>query len=68
MKSNIKNLYDQVDNKFDFIILLSKEFKIKPSSIRTNWFSTFYSIPEKHEQRVIELLQNTIQRQNLIAV
>ena len=67
MKSNIKNLYDQVDNKFDFIILLSKEFKIKPSSIRTNWFSTFYSVPDKHQKRVVQLLQNTIKSQNLIS-
>ena len=68
MENNIKNLYDQVDNKFDFIMLLSNEFKLKPSSIRTNWFATFYSVPNKHQTRVIELLQNTIQRQNLVAV
>ena len=68
MENNIKNLYNQVDNKFDFILLLSNEFKVKPNSIRTNWFSTFYSVPNKHQDRVIELLQNTIQRQNLIAV
>ena len=68
MENNIKNLYNQVDNKFDFILLLSNEFKLKPNSIRTNWFATFYSVPNKHQDRVIELLQNTIQRQNLIAV
>ena len=68
MQENIKHLFNQIENKFDFILLLSKEFKVKPNSIRNNWFSSYYSIPEKHEQRVIELLQNTIQRQNLIAV
>ena len=68
MNHNIKHLFDQIDNKLDLISLLSNEFKVKPNSIRNNWFSSYYSIPEKHEQRVIELLQNTIQRQNLIAV
>ena len=68
MNHNIKHLFDQIDNKLDLISLLSNEFKVKPNSIRNNWFSSYYSIPEKHESRVIELLQNTIQRQNLIAV
>ena len=68
MNQNIKQLFIQIENKFDFILLLSNEFKVKPNSIRNNWFSSYYSIPEKHESRVIELLQNTIQRQNLIAV
>jgi len=68
MKQNIKELFNQIDNKFDFIILLSKEFKVKPNSIRNNWFSSYYSIPEKHESRVVEILQQTIRQQNLVAV
>ena len=67
MENNIKNLYDQIENKFDFILLLANEFKVKPSSVRTNWFATYYSIPEKNKPRVIELLQNTIKSQNLIS-
>ena len=68
MNHNIKHLYNQIENKHGFIILLSNEFKLKPNSIRNNWFASYYAIPNKHEDRVIELLQNTIQRQNLIAV
>ena len=68
MNQNIKHLFDQIENKQGFVILLSNEFKVKPNSIRNNWFSSYYAIPNKHEPRVIELLQNTIQRQNLIAV
>jgi hypothetical protein len=68
MKQNIKELFNQIDNKFDFILLLSKEFKVKPNSIRNNWFSSYYSIPEKHESRVVEILQQTIRQQNLVAV
>jgi len=68
MKQNIKQLFNQIENKFDFIILLSKEFKVKPNSIRNNWFSSYYSIPVKHESRVVEILQQTIRQQNLVAV
>ena len=68
MQENIKHLFNQIENKFDFILLLSKEFKVKPNSIRNNWFAAYYSIPQKHESRVLEILQNTIRQQNLIAV
>tara|TARA_R110002126_G_scaffold178621_1_gene327645 strand:- start:702 stop:908 length:207 start_codon:yes stop_codon:yes gene_type:complete len=68
MQENIKHLFNQIENKFDFILLLSKEFKVKPNSIRNNWFSSYYSIPEKHESRVVEILQQTIRQQNLVAV
>lgn len=68
MNQNIKQLFNQIENKKDFILLLSNEFKVKPNSIRTNWFSTYYSIPEKHESRVVEILQQTIRQQNLVAV
>lgn len=68
MQENIKQLFNQIENKFEFILLLSKEFKVKPNSIRNNWFSSYYSIPEKHESRVVEILQQTIRQQNLVAV
>lgn len=66
MLQNIKDLYTKVDKKNDFILLLSQEFSIKPNSIRTNWFQTFFSIPEKHQSRVLELLQKRIQLQNKV--
>ena len=68
MQENIKHLFNQIENKFERILLLSKEFKVKPNSIRNNWFSSYYSIPEKHESRVVEILQQTIRQQNLVAV
>tara|TARA_B100000780_G_C20855539_1_gene340058 strand:+ start:152 stop:379 length:228 start_codon:yes stop_codon:yes gene_type:complete len=64
MPQNIKDLFKQVENKYDFILLLSKEFNVKPNSIRNNWFASYYSIPEKYEDRVIKLLQNKIRLQN----
>mgnify|MGYP003624885648 CR=1 FL=1 len=64
MNTNIKKLFNQIKNKKEFVFLLAQEFELKPNSIRTGWFSTYYSIPEKHQNRVIEILQNTITQQN----
>jgi len=68
MRQNIKQLFKSVDNKTEFVELLSKEFNRKPASIRNNWFSAFYSIPQEHEARVVQLLQRTIAAQNFKAV
>jgi len=68
MNLNIKSLFNQIENKFEFILLLSNEFKVKPTSIRTNWFSTYYSIPKKHEAKVIELLKYAIKQQNSVTI
>jgi hypothetical protein len=64
MNTNIKKLFNQIKNKKEFVFLLAQEFELKPNSIRTGWFSTYYSIPEKHQNRVVEILQNTITQQN----
>lgn len=63
MTQNIKELYHKVTDKVDFILLCSDHFKIKPQSIRNNWFNGFYSIPDKHQQEVVKILQNYIKQQ-----
>lgn len=63
MTDNIKNLFEQIDEKSNFIKLVAKEVGNTPLSIRTHWFSNFWAIPEKHQERVVELLQNTIKNQ-----
>ena len=63
MKQNIKDLYKELDNKKDFVLLCSDEFNIKPNSIHSNWFNTYWSIPDKHLERVLELLQNYFKQQ-----
>ena len=68
MITNIKNLYEQVNDKKGLILLLSEEFNVRPNSIRTNWFSTYYSIPKKHEAKVIELLKYAIKQQNSVTI
>lgn len=68
MNTNIKNLYRQVRDKKSLIFLLSKEFGVRPNSIRCNWFSTYWSIPSKYEARVLRILQNTVTHQNSVTV
>lgn len=65
MKQNIKELYNELDNKKGFVLLCSDEFKIKPQSISNNWFNSYWSIPDKHVERVLELLQNYLKQQLL---
>ena len=63
MNTNIKKLFKEIKDKKEFCFLLFKEFELKPNSIRTGWFSTYYSIPDKHQERVVKLLQNAIKQQ-----
>ena len=65
MISNIKKLYAQVEDKQKFVNLLSKEFDILPQSVNNNWFTKFW-IPKSKQSRVVELLQNTIKKQNKV--
>lgn len=64
-KDTIENLYHQLDNKSDFIKKVAKEFKKKPGTLQNHWFSGFFSIPEDYEDRVIEILNETIESQSL---
>jgi hypothetical protein len=65
MLENTKNLFAQLKDKQSFIMLCSTEFEIKPLSIRNNWFGGYWAIPDKHLKRVVDLLQNSIVKQNL---
>lgn len=64
MIENIQKLYKQVEKKSDFIKNVAKEVGNTPSSTRTHWFSNFWSIPEEHQAKVVEMLQKTISKQN----
>ena len=62
---NIKNLWSQLSNngaKTEFTLLVAEDLKKSPNTLRNHWFSVFWQIPEKHQDRVIELLQNTIRK------
>ena len=63
MIDNIKELYQQLDRKTEFIEMTGNYFKKSPQYLRGHWFSSFWSVPEKYQKEVVTLLQNTIKNQ-----
>ena len=60
---NIKSLWQQLPNdgsKTEFIKLAAEDLGKSPNTIHNHWFARFWQVPEQYEDRVIELLQNTI--------
>jgi uncharacterized protein (DUF1778 family) len=66
MIENIKTLYGQLDDKTTFIETVAKEVGKKVITVRTHWFCRYFAIPDEYQERVVELLQNTIKNQNEI--
>lgn len=65
---NIKNLWDKLPNdgsKTDFMVMLGKDIGRQPNTLKNHWFTSFWSIPKEFEDRVIELLQNTIREKGI---
>lgn len=58
--SNIKNLFGKTTNKKELILLVADHFNLNPRSVQCNWFSGFYQVPEKHQDRCIKIMQNFI--------
>ncbi len=64
MIENIQELYAQINHKTNFIKMAAKDLGKSPLTLRAHWFGLFWAIPEHHQPRVVELLQNTIKKQN----
>ena len=68
LTTNIKELFNQIDDKQAFLKEVSKEFGIATSSIRTNWISNGDIPAPKYgvdiRGKLVEMLQNKIQIQN----
>jgi len=60
MIENIKTLYSRINKKTKFIEMAADDLEKSPLTLRHHWFSAFWSIPEEYQERVVELLQNTI--------
>ena len=60
---NIQNLWHQLYNKTEFIKLVAKELDRSPNTLHNHWFARFWQVPREFEDRVIQLLQNTIEHQ-----
>jgi len=56
--SNIKNLYNEINNKKELTLLVADHFSLNPLSVRNNWFGGFYQVPVKHQGRLITIMQN----------
>lgn len=67
-RENIKHLYGKIKNKSNFIQLVADETKANYGTVKSHWLcaSGGFSVPEKYQERVIELLQNTIRSQKNI--
>ena len=63
-KAYIKALYAQIDKKTKFIIEVADYFGKSPQSLRVHWFSSFWSIPEEYQDKLIILLEQKIETQN----
>lgn len=66
---NIKSLLNTITssetkNRSDVINLLSKEFKVKPATVESNWICKGY-YPERHLDAIIQLFQNLIYSEKL---
>ena len=72
MIENIKKLFQGTEDqpgvldKTEFIIELSKHVPAKPNTIRQHWLSDYglWSIPDRHQELVLKMLQKTINKQN----
>ena len=62
--NNIKNLYSKVTNKRELTLLVAEHFNLSPSSVRSHWFSGFYQVPSKHQDKLIRIMQNYIKEQS----
>jgi len=50
----------QIDDKVAFCEKIAPNFKVKPGSILTNWLNGFWAIPEKHQEKVLNLLKEEV--------
>jgi hypothetical protein len=62
-KEAIKTMYKQVKDKKLFIETLAPIVSNKESSLAANWFSRLWSIPDEHQNTVLQLLNETIENQ-----
>ena len=65
-KKRIKTEYDLAANKKELTIHVAEYFNMNPRSVQCNWFSGFYQVPEKHQGKVVDIMQNYNKKKQLI--
>ena len=64
MIDEIKTLYKSMKRgKYAFLDKVATEFGIQPTSVKNNWFGTFWTIPPPHQAKVLEMLKEEIELQ-----
>jgi len=62
--SNIKHLYNKTSNKKELTVLVAEHFNLNPLSVRNNWFGGFYQVPTKHQDKLISIMQNFVNKES----
>lgn len=63
--NEIKELYKQIPNKSEFFLAAELEFNLKASSIKSNWFSGVWGIPNDKIYEVFEFMANYLNQINI---
>lgn len=62
MNEQIKTLYENLQHKGNFITLLANELNMSRKYISNYWFPSC-DVTKKHQAKVLQLLQNTLNEQ-----
>lgn len=63
IKERIKMKYAEIEGKTKFIEDLAEVVDRSPLTIRNNWFSAFWMVPEENQEIVLDFLDKKIQEQ-----
>ena len=64
MTENILNLYNQVQEKMDFLKMAGNELEYSPATIKNNWVNGMQIIPQKHQKAFHGLLLNWLKQES----
>lgn len=57
----IEEQYEQIEDRKlrkELVRICSREFGVKELSIVNHWFGRYYSVPDKYQDRVLQLIRN----------
>lgn len=60
---NIKNLWQEINNKTNFIIAVAHDLDRSPNTLHNHWFARFWQVPEEKQDEVIKYMQTWIRNQ-----
>ncbi|KZS41874.1 hypothetical protein AWE51_00060 [Aquimarina aggregata] len=63
MIERIQTLYANVYDKQKFIESVAIRLEKVPGTLKSHWFSGFFSVPEKYHSVVIEMLESVVKEQ-----